>query len=97
VVLGLLVAGYGLAGSYVTISALAARHDVPLPGLVPVGIDGGLVAVVVLDLGQVAGVGLNGWCLASVVHRRGCPHLPSEHRGQGRLAWTGLRQDARVR
>jgi hypothetical protein len=29
---------------------LADRHDVPLAGLVPAGIDGCLVAVVVLDL-----------------------------------------------
>jgi hypothetical protein len=50
VVLGLLVTSYGLAGSYVTVADLAARHGVPLPGLVPAGIDGGLVAVVVLDL-----------------------------------------------
>ena len=48
--LGLVLAGYGLAGSYVTVSALAVRRGVPLPGLVPAGIDGGLVAVVVLDL-----------------------------------------------
>jgi len=44
------VAGYGLAGSYVAVSELAARHDVPLAGWVPAGLDGGLVAVVVLDL-----------------------------------------------
>jgi uncharacterized protein DUF2637 len=44
------VAGYGLAGSYLSISKLADRHDVPLAALVPAGIDGGLVAVVVLDL-----------------------------------------------
>lgn len=48
--LGVVVAGYGLAGSYVTVSELAARHDVPLAGWVPIGLDGGLVAVVVLDL-----------------------------------------------
>jgi hypothetical protein len=48
--LGALVAGYGLAGSYVAVSELAARHDVPLAGWVPAGLDGGLVAVVVLDL-----------------------------------------------
>ncbi|TCO45874.1 DUF2637 domain-containing protein [Actinocrispum wychmicini] len=50
VVLGLVVAGYGLAGSYVTVSELAARRGVPLAGWVPAGIDGGLIAVVVLDL-----------------------------------------------
>jgi hypothetical protein len=48
--LGVMVAGYGLAGSYVAVSELAARHDVPLAGWVPAGLDGGLVAVVVLDL-----------------------------------------------
>lgn len=50
VALGLMVAAYGLAGSYTSISSLAARHGVPLAALVPAGIDGGLVAVVVLDL-----------------------------------------------
>jgi hypothetical protein len=48
--LGVVMAGYGLAGSYLSISELADRHDVPLAALVPAGIDGGLVAVVVLDL-----------------------------------------------
>jgi hypothetical protein len=48
--LGVMMAGYGLAGSYLTISVQAERHDVPLAWLVPAGIDGGLVAVVVLDL-----------------------------------------------
>lgn len=48
VVLGVAVAGYGLAGSYVTVSELATRHDVPLAGWVPAGLDGGLVAVVAL-------------------------------------------------
>lgn len=50
VTLGLIVAGYGLAGSYVTVSGLAARRGVPLPGLVPAGIDGGVLAVVAMDL-----------------------------------------------
>ncbi|TCO61879.1 uncharacterized protein DUF2637 [Actinocrispum wychmicini] len=48
VVLGVVVAGYGLAGSYVTVSELAARQGVPLADWVPAGIDGGLIAVVVL-------------------------------------------------
>lgn len=48
--LGLTVGGYGLVGSYITVSELAARRGVPLASLVPAGIDGGLVAVVVLDL-----------------------------------------------
>lgn len=50
VVLALMVAGYGFAGSYVAVSELAGRYGVPLAWLVPAGIDGGLVAVVVLDL-----------------------------------------------
>jgi hypothetical protein len=48
--LGVVLAGYGLVGSYLTISELAERHHVPLASLVPAGIDGGLVAVMVLDL-----------------------------------------------
>lgn len=50
IVLGVAVAGYGLASSYMSVAELARRHDVPLASLVPAGIDGGLVAVVVLDL-----------------------------------------------
>jgi hypothetical protein len=50
VALGLVVFGYGMAGSYVTISELAARRGVPLAAFVPAGIDGGLISVVVLDL-----------------------------------------------
>jgi hypothetical protein len=41
---GVMVAGYGLAGSYVSISELADRHGVPLAELVPADSDGGLVA-----------------------------------------------------
>jgi hypothetical protein len=44
------LAAYGALGSYATVSDLAARVGVPLPGLVPLGIDGGLVGVVALDL-----------------------------------------------
>ncbi len=44
------LAAYGAAGSYETVSALAEQVGVPLPGLVPLGIDGGLIGVVVLDL-----------------------------------------------
>jgi Protein of unknown function (DUF2637) len=50
IAMGVVVAGYGLAGSYLSIADLADRHNVPLAALVPAGIDGGLVAVVVLDL-----------------------------------------------
>jgi hypothetical protein len=37
-------------GSYQTVSGLAKRKEIPLAWLVPVGIDGGLIGVVVLDL-----------------------------------------------
>jgi uncharacterized protein DUF2637 len=50
VTLGLGLAAYGVAGSYQTLSGLAQRRGVPLAPLVPVGIDGGLIGVVVLDL-----------------------------------------------
>jgi uncharacterized protein DUF2637 len=50
VALGLVVFGYGMAGSYVTVSELAARRGVPLAAFVPAGIDGGLINVVMLDL-----------------------------------------------
>ncbi len=50
VLLGLGLAGYGVAGSYKTVSVLAARRGVPLAPLVPVGIDGGLIGVIALDL-----------------------------------------------
>lgn len=49
-ILGLVVAGHGVAGSYETLSDLAARKGLPMPGLVPLGIDGGLVGMVALDL-----------------------------------------------
>lgn len=48
--LGLGLAAYGAVGSYETVSDLAAGAGMPLPGLVPVGIDGGLIGVVALDL-----------------------------------------------
>jgi hypothetical protein len=50
VALGLGLAAYGVAGSYRAVSGLAQRKGVPLAHLVPVGIDGGLIGVVVLDL-----------------------------------------------
>jgi len=50
VLLGLGLAAYGVAGSYKTVSVLAAKRGVPLAPLVPVGIDGGLIGVIVLDL-----------------------------------------------
>jgi len=50
VLLGLGLAAYGVAGSYKTVSVLAAKRGVPLAPLVPVGIDGGLIGVIMLDL-----------------------------------------------
>lgn len=50
ILLALALATYGAVGSYETISTLAASVGVPLPALVPLGIDGGLVGVVTLDL-----------------------------------------------
>lgn len=41
---------YGIAGSYSSVTRLAAAHHVPLSRLVPVGIDGGLVGTVLLDI-----------------------------------------------
>lgn len=41
---------YGAAGSYTSVTHLASVHHVPLPRLVPVGIDGGLIGTVLLDI-----------------------------------------------
>jgi len=41
---------YGVAGSYTSVTHLASAHGVPLPRLVPVGIDGGLIGTVLLDI-----------------------------------------------
>lgn len=41
---------YGAVGSYTTISNKAALLGIPFPDLVPIGIDGGLVGVITLDL-----------------------------------------------
>lgn len=46
----LILAGYGAAGSYDNLSHLAAARRVPLPRLVPVGLDGGLIGIIVLDI-----------------------------------------------
>lgn len=48
-VAGILVA-YGAAGSYESLSQLAARHMVPFPRFAPVGIDGALVGFLVIDM-----------------------------------------------
>jgi hypothetical protein len=50
IVLGLALACYGAAGSYETIRELADQRGLPLPFLVPVGVDWGLIGAVVLDL-----------------------------------------------
>ncbi|MFC0112622.1 DUF2637 domain-containing protein [Kibdelosporangium aridum] len=50
IVIALALATYGAVGSYTTISDKAAQIGVPFPGLVPIGIDGGLVGVITLDL-----------------------------------------------
>ncbi|MFC0105473.1 DUF2637 domain-containing protein [Kibdelosporangium aridum] len=50
IVITLALAAYGAVGSYATISNKAAQLDVPLPELVPIGLDGGLVGVITLDL-----------------------------------------------
>jgi hypothetical protein len=50
VLLALGLAGYGAVGSYETITQLAAEAGVPLPRLVPLGLDGGLMGVLALDL-----------------------------------------------
>ncbi|MBO0820044.1 MAG: DUF2637 domain-containing protein, partial [Nocardiopsaceae bacterium] len=44
------LAAYGAAGSYVSVRDLAEAHHVPLPALVPAGIDGGLLGTVALDI-----------------------------------------------
>lgn len=46
---GILLA-YGTAGSYVSLWHLAAEHHAPLPRLNPIGLDGGLIGIIVLDL-----------------------------------------------
>jgi hypothetical protein len=50
VVLALGLAVYGAVGSYETVSSLAEQVGVPLPALVPLGIDGGLIGVVVWQI-----------------------------------------------
>lgn len=41
---------YGAAGSYSSVWRLAVEHRVPLPRLVPIGVDGGLVLAVLTDI-----------------------------------------------
>ncbi|MFC0105468.1 DUF2637 domain-containing protein [Kibdelosporangium aridum] len=50
IMMALALAAYGAVGSYKTVSDTATALGVPFPHLVPIGIDGGLVGVVTLDL-----------------------------------------------
>ena len=45
-----ILVSYGAAGSYDGLWHLAATHHVPLPRLVPLGLDGGLIGVILLDI-----------------------------------------------
>lgn len=44
------LAAYAAAASYESVSRLAAAHHVPLPGLNPLGIDGGLLGVIAISI-----------------------------------------------
>nr|CEL13424.1 hypothetical protein [Kibdelosporangium sp. MJ126-NF4]CTQ99113.1 hypothetical protein [Kibdelosporangium sp. MJ126-NF4] len=50
IIMAAALAAYGAIGSYTTIATKAAELGVPFPHLVPIGIDGGLVGVITLDL-----------------------------------------------
>jgi hypothetical protein len=50
IALALGVFAYGAAGSYDSVFHLAERHKVPLPRLVPIGVDGGLVLALLADI-----------------------------------------------
>ncbi|MFC0107787.1 DUF2637 domain-containing protein [Kibdelosporangium aridum] len=50
IVVALGLAAYGAVGLSTTISNKAAHLGIPFPALVPIGIDGGLVGVIALDL-----------------------------------------------
>ena len=47
---GVALAACGAAGSYRTLAAVAAEKHLPLPELVPLGLDGGMLGVVLVDL-----------------------------------------------
>jgi hypothetical protein len=47
----LVLAAYAAAGSYESLSHLAARHRVPLPQYAPIGLDGGLIGTILLSTG----------------------------------------------
>jgi hypothetical protein len=46
----LVLLAYGIAGSYESLSHLAAANAVPLPQFAPIGLDGGLIGVIVIDI-----------------------------------------------
>jgi Protein of unknown function (DUF2637) len=46
----LVLLAYGIAGSYESLSHLAVANHVPLPRFAPVGLDGGLIGVISLDI-----------------------------------------------
>ena len=48
--MAVVLAAYGAIGSYTTIATTADQVGVPFPDLVPIGIDGGLIGVITLDL-----------------------------------------------
>jgi hypothetical protein len=50
IVIALAVFAYGAAGSYESVYHLALRHKMPLPRLVPIGVDGGLVLALLADI-----------------------------------------------
>ncbi len=50
IALALGLAAYAAAASYKAVSNLAARQNVPLAWLCPIGIDGGLLAIIVFDI-----------------------------------------------
>lgn len=50
VVLAIGLFAYAAAGSYTSVGQLAAHHKVPLPSLVPLGIDGSLILALLADI-----------------------------------------------
>lgn len=50
VVLAVALFAYAAAGSYASVGQLAAHHKVPLPSLVPLGIDGSLILALLSDI-----------------------------------------------
>lgn len=50
ILIALGLAAYAAAASYDTVSGQAAAHGVPLAGLNPLGIDGGLFGIIIMDI-----------------------------------------------